>query len=148
MKTSAGVLCYRYNNSDIEVLISHMGGPYWAHKDECAWSIPKGEYKNESPEQAARREFNEETGFTVDSISFLGESQICKSKTMITFYTEANFDAFQAKSNMFEMEYPKGSGNICEFPECDRSEWVSLDQARIKLSKGQVVFLDMLKDKL
>lgn len=148
MKTSAGILCYKFEDNKLQVMISHMGGPYWTYKDNRAWSIPKGEYINESSEQAARREFNEETGFEISSMEYLGEGQISKDKVLTVYISESDFNTSEAQSNSFEMEWPKGSGIIKTFPECDKTQWFTIEEAREKLTKGQVQFLDILERKL
>lgn len=146
--TSAGLLLYRISpGGEVEVLIAHPGGPFWARKDEAAWSVPKGEYlPGEDPLDAAYREFEEEVGLHPpdgDAV-FLGERRQPGGKQVSVFILSGDLDVAQATSNTFELEWPRGSGKIREFPEVDRVEWASIDRARRKLVKGQTPFLDAL----
>lgn len=144
---AAGLLLYRLTSGEPEVLIVHMGGPFWARMDERAWSIPKGEYvEGETPLAAALREFGEELGSPApegEPIP-LGEIRQPKGKRITVYAVEGDFDATTAKSNTFTLEWPKGSGRIREYPEADRAEWFDIRTAREKLVKGQVPFLDAL----
>jgi predicted NUDIX family NTP pyrophosphohydrolase len=146
-KLSAGLLLYRVVNGVAEVLIVHPGGPFWARKDDGAWSIPKGEYaEGEDPWRAAQREFLEEIGFAPPAgprIDFQPLRQP-SGKIITAFAVLGDLDVTEAHSNTFEMEWPKGSGKIREFPEIDRAGWFSVTQARRKVLKGQVAFLDRL----
>lgn len=146
MKRSAGILLHRRRNGQIEVLLGHPGGPYWKRKDDGAWSIPKGEYgEEEEPLEAARREFEEETGIRLEGeLRPLGEVKQAGGKTVRAWTLEADCDASMLRSIAFSLEWPPGSGKIQEFPEIDRFEWFSLEEARIKLIKAQVEFLDRL----
>jgi len=151
VKTSAGLLLYRNGNGPIEVLIAHMGGPFWARKDHGAWSIPKGEYdEGEDPVEVARREFEEEMGTPPPggSLLELGEVKQPSGKRIVVFALESDFDTTNIESNTFSLEWPKGSGTIKEFPEIDRAEWMPYDLAREKLVKGQVEFVDRLLARL
>lgn len=134
------------------MLIVHMGGPYWARKDDGAWSIPKGEYDEASEDafDVARREFEEELGSPVPAQRFLalGAARQPSGKTVSVWAAEGDFDAASAASNTFTMEWPKGSGNMREFPEVDRAEWFYVAEARRKLLAGHRVFLDRLMEKL
>ncbi len=144
-KTSAALLLFRRRDG-LEVLIAHMGGPFWARKDARAWSIPKGEYTDEEPLAAARREFAEELGSPPpegDAID-LGAVTQSGGKVVRTYAVESDFDLAGFRSNTFELEWPKGSGRLQEFPEVDRAEWVPEPVAREKLVKGQVPVLDAL----
>lgn len=144
-KTSAALLLFR--REPLEVLIAHMGGPFWARKDAGAWSIPKGEYTTEAPLDAALREFAEEMGSpppTGDVIP-LGSVKQSGGKVVTAFAVEGDFDLAGFHSNTFEMEWPRGSGRMQEFPEVDRAEWVTVDVAREKLVKGQLPVLDALQ---
>lgn len=146
-KRSAGVLLYRARDGVVEVLIAHPGGPFWARKDDGAWSIPKGEYADgEDPWAAAQREFAEELGLSVPTGTRLdlGELKQSGGKVVSAFAVGADLDVTDARSNTFELEWPKGSGRLREFPEVDRVGWFSVAQARIKLLKGQLGFLDRL----
>jgi predicted NUDIX family NTP pyrophosphohydrolase len=151
-KRSAGLLVFRKASaSHIEVMIAHMGGPFWANKDEGGWSIPKGEYElEEEPLAAARREFVEELGHDPPSGDFidLGEVRQSSGKRIRAWAVEADVDVSRITSNTFEIEWPPGSGRVQRFPEIDRAGWFDLDTARTKLVKGQVRFIDLLIDRL
>ena len=146
-KLSAGLLLYRVRSGHVEVLIGHPGGPFWARKDDGAWSIPKGEYDSgEEPWQAAVREFAEELGSPAPPgprIAFEPVKQP-SGKVLSVFAVGADFDATEARSNTFSIEWPRGSGRLQEFPELDRVAWLPVAQARRKLLKGHRVFLDRL----
>jgi predicted NUDIX family NTP pyrophosphohydrolase len=146
-KFSAGVLLYRVTDEVVEVLIGHPGGPFWARKDDGAWSIPKGEYDSgDDPWAAAQREFGEELGCAVPKgprIAFDAVKQP-SGKLLTVFAVGADLDVSDAHSNTFTLEWPKGSGRLQEFPELDRVGWFPVAQARRKLLKGHVVFLDLL----
>ncbi|BBZ11597.1 NUDIX domain-containing protein [Mycobacterium branderi] len=150
-KLSAGLLLYRVRDGVVEVLIGHPGGPFWARKDEGAWSIPKGEYvEGDDPWVAAQREFEEELGLQVPAgprIDFDPLKQP-SGKVITAFAVEGDLDVTDAHSNTFELEWPKGSGTIKEFPEIDRVGWFPVEQARVKLLKGQRPFLDLLMSAL
>jgi predicted NUDIX family NTP pyrophosphohydrolase len=127
-----------------------MGGPFWARKDDGAWSIPKGEYAaDEDPEAAARREFAEELGAPVPAgdLAPLGELR-ASGKVLAVWAVEGDLDAAACRSNTFSLEWPPRSGRVQEFPEIDRAGWFPLTQARNKLVKGQVPFLDRLAARL
>jgi predicted NUDIX family NTP pyrophosphohydrolase len=146
-KLSAGVLLYRARDGVVEVLIAHPGGPFWARKDNGVWSIPKGEYtEGEDPWTAAQREFSEELGLPVPDgarIDF-GPLKQPSGKVVTAFAVPGDFDVTEARSNTFELEWPKGSGTMREFPEVDRVGWFAVAQARTKLLNGQRAFLDRL----
>ena len=149
---SAGLLLYRVSDGDvIEVLLAHPGGPFWARKDAGAWSIPKGEYEpSDDPLAAAQREFGEEIGMNPpagDPVP-LGERRQPSGKWVTVWALAGDLDVTGATSNTFEIEWPRGSGTVREFPEVDRVEWMTLEQARDKLLKGQVPFLDALVEML
>ncbi|WP_445170457.1 NUDIX domain-containing protein [Mycolicibacterium sp. Dal123E01] len=150
-KFSAGVLVYRVVDGAAEVLIGHPGGPFWARKDDGAWSIPKGEYDaDEDPWTAAQREFAEELGMACPDgprIAFDAVKQP-SGKVLTVFAVGADLEVTDAQSNTFTMEWPKGSGRMQDFPELDRVGWFSVAQARRKLLKGHVVFLDRLMAQL
>lgn len=147
MKRSAGLLLYRITGADSEVLLVHMGGPFWSRKDEHAWSIPKGEHADpEDPRDVAIREFTEELGSAPPAGPECDLGTVNQRGKMVTIYArEADFDASSCSSNTFELEWPPRSGRLQSFPEVDRAEWFGLDTARQKLVKGQVVFLDRLR---
>jgi predicted NUDIX family NTP pyrophosphohydrolase len=146
-KLSAGVLVYRTRDGIVEVLIAHPGGPFWARKDDGAWSIPKGEYADgDDAWAAAQREFGEELGLPVPAgprVDF-GPLKQPSGKVVTTFAVRGDLDVTDARSNTFELEWPKGSGRMREFPEVDRVAWFPVAQARTKLLKGQRAFLDQL----
>ena len=149
-RTSAGILLYRRGAGGVEVLVGHMGGPFWARKDAGAWSIPKGEYEaGEEPEAVARREFEEELGSPVPATDLqpLGELR-AGGKVLTVWAAEGDLDAEACRSNTFELEWPPRSGRIQQFPEIDRAAWLAVDVAREKLVKGQVPFLERLLDRL
>jgi predicted NUDIX family NTP pyrophosphohydrolase len=146
-RTSAGVLLHRRGASGIEVLIGHMGGPFWARKDDAAWSIPKGEHgPDEDPLAVARREFEEEMGSPVPASDLVPLGQVRQSggKVLTVWAAEGDLDADATTSNTFELEWPPRSGRMQEFPEIDRAAWVTVDVARTKLVKGQLPLLDRL----
>jgi predicted NUDIX family NTP pyrophosphohydrolase len=146
-KLSAGVLLHRVRDSVVEVLIAHPGGPFWARKDDGAWSIPKGEYGDgDDPWMAAQREFTEELGLPLPAgprIDF-GSMKQPSGKVVTVFAVRADLDITAARSNTFQLEWPKGSGTMRDFPEVDRVGWFSVARARTKLLKGQRAFLDRL----
>jgi predicted NUDIX family NTP pyrophosphohydrolase len=150
-RTSAGILLYRHGASGPEVLLGHMGGPFWAKKDDGAWSLPKGEHgPDEQPLAVARREFEEELGSPVPAAELvpLGECRVTSGKVLTVWAAEGDLDAGSAVSNTFELEWPPRSGRVQEFPEIDRAAWFAVDEARAKLVKGQVPFLDRLLERL
>jgi len=149
-KKSAGILMYRFREMKLQVFLVHPGGPFWARKDKAAWSIPKGEFDDlEAPLEAAKREFQEETGMPVtgDFIN-LGEIKQPGRKIIYVWAVEGDCDPAAIKSNTFEMQWPPKSGKYKSFPEVDRAGWFSLGAAREKLHKGQVVLIDRLAEKL
>jgi predicted NUDIX family NTP pyrophosphohydrolase len=148
---SAGLLLFRRLDGDLEILIAHMGGPFWAKKDDGAWSIPKGEYnEGEDPLAAARREFEEELGSapTDGELLDLGEVRQSSGKRVRAWAVEGDLDAGSITSNTFEIEWPPRSGRMQEFPEVDRAAWVTPEIARAKLVKAQVAFVDRLVERL
>ena len=151
-RTSAGLLLYRrHPERGVEVLVGHMGGPFWARKDAGAWSIPKGEHgADEEPRDVALREFAEEMGTPapVTDLVPLGEVRQSGGKRLAAWAAEGDFDAATAVSNTFTLEWPPRSGRLQEFPEIDRAAWMPLDEAREKLVRGQVPLLDRLLDLL
>jgi predicted NUDIX family NTP pyrophosphohydrolase len=139
------VLLYR-RAPDLQVLLGHMGGPFWAKKDDGAWSVPKGEYGDgEDPLAVAHREFEEELGSPVPASDLvpLGELR-AGAKVLTVWAAEGDLDAAAAVSNTFSLEWPPRSGRVQEFPEIDRAAWLGVDEARVRLVKGQVPFLDRL----
>jgi predicted NUDIX family NTP pyrophosphohydrolase len=149
-RTSAGILLYRTTDGGaVEVLLGHMGGPFWARKDAGAWTIPKGEYgAGEDPFAVAQREFAEELGSPVPASSFvpLGEVRQSGGKVLTVWAAEGDLDVTTAVSNTFTLEWPPRSGRMQEFPEIDRAAWVPVDRARELLVKGQIALLDRLAE--
>jgi predicted NUDIX family NTP pyrophosphohydrolase len=146
-RCSAGLLLYRIADDGVEVLIGHPGGPFWARKDEAAWSVPKGEYADdEDPWVAARREFVEEIGLPVPDGPPVALPPVKQSggKVVTAFAVEGDLDVTQSVSNTFELEWPRGSGNFKQYPELDRVGWFPVAVARNKLLKGQRPLLDSL----
>jgi predicted NUDIX family NTP pyrophosphohydrolase len=146
-QASAGLLMYRNGESGFEVFLVHPGGPYWARKDQGAWSIPKGVIgDSEDKLEAARREFTEETG-VLPSEPFidLGEVRQKSGKRVFGWAFEGNCDGSQLKSNPFNLEWPPKSGQLKEFPEIDRGDFFSFSAARAKINPYQLEFLERLK---
>lgn len=149
MPTSAGVVLFRERDGSLEVLLGHMGGPYWARKDEAAWSIPKGVLDDgEDPLAGALREFAEELGHAPPDVPVveLGEVRQRGGKRVKAFAMEGDFDPAQLIAGTFEMEWPPRSGRREAFGELDRVAWFDLDTAKRKIVKGQVALLDRLVD--
>jgi predicted NUDIX family NTP pyrophosphohydrolase len=148
-RRSAGLLLFRRADDGIEVLLGHMGGPFFARRDAGAWTVPKGEYEPDEPAwDAARREFQEELGLPPpdgEAVS-LGEVRQTNGKIVTVWAVEADLDVATVVPGTFTMEWPRGSGQAQEFPELDRVEWLSLDRARPLLVKAQTTFLDRLAE--
>jgi predicted NUDIX family NTP pyrophosphohydrolase len=153
-KTSAGILLHRSRDGRREVLLVHPGGPYWAKRDEGAWTIPKGEVEDgDDPFDAARREFREETGTSIDdypksAFVELVPLKLKSGKLVRAWAAEGDLDAATIESNLFAMEWPPGSGREMQFPEVDRGAWFGLDEAAKKILPGQANFLVELAAKL
>jgi len=146
-KRSAGILMYRRPGDALELLLVHPGGPFWAKKDDGAWSLPKGEYEDgEDPLAVAKREFTEELGSPPPDGPHLdlGELVQPSRKVIAAFAIEGDFDPVNLKSNFFEMEWPPKSGSKQSFPEIDHAQWFTPDEARVKILPGQVPFIDRL----
>jgi predicted NUDIX family NTP pyrophosphohydrolase len=148
-KRSAGLLMYRRRDSALEVFLVHPGGPFWAKKNVGAWSIPKGEYLDqEDPFEAAKREFEEETGFAPHgNFIELGDLKQPSGKLVRAWAFEGDCDPARLRSNTFQMEWPPRSGRQIEVPEVDRGAWYTVDQARTQLLNGQRAFLDRLLER-
>jgi predicted NUDIX family NTP pyrophosphohydrolase len=148
--TSAGLLLYRETDGRIEVLLAHPGGPFWARKDEGAWTIPKGAIDSgEEPIEAARREFEEEMGsLPTGDPARLDPVKQPGGKVVHAFAMRGDFDVSLLKSNTFTMEWPPRSGNFGSFPEVDRAAWFPLPDARRKILRGQSPFLSQLEELL
>ena len=138
-KLSAGILLFRRYPAGLEVMLAHPGGPFWAKKDLGSWSIPKGlADQGEDLLEAAKREFLEETGIEVaGEFIALGAHKQSGGKTIVAWAREGDFDPALLKSNTFTLEWPPRSGKIVEFPEVDRAAWYSIDEAFVKINKGQ-----------
>jgi predicted NUDIX family NTP pyrophosphohydrolase len=149
-KRSAGLLMYRRHNRELEVFLVHPGGPFWAKKDLGAWSISKGEYvEGEVPLEAARREFEEETGFAADGDFLeLGALQQAGGKVVMAWAFEGDCDPSKLISNRCEIEWPPRSGRKIEIPEVDRGGWFSIAEARERILKSQAPFLHRLQQNL
>jgi predicted NUDIX family NTP pyrophosphohydrolase len=150
MKLSAGLILYRWKNSRLEVLLGHMGGPFWGKRDEGAWSIPKGMVeKGEDLRQAALREFTEEIGMLPPGEPFeVGEIIQKSGKKVVAWALEGDFDPAGHKSNPFKMEWPPRSGRMVEFPEMDKVEWMTVEKACAKAIEGQADLFRQLEEKL
>jgi predicted NUDIX family NTP pyrophosphohydrolase len=149
-RKSAGILLYRFQKDGVEVFLVHPGGPFWANKDKGSWSVPKGEYNDdEDALKAAQREFQEETGLSIQgNFIELGEVRQPSGKRVRVWALENDQEVENIRSNTFQLEWPPKSGKIQEFPEVDRGGWFSLPEARQKILKGQIPFLDKLEEKI
>jgi predicted NUDIX family NTP pyrophosphohydrolase len=147
-KRSAGILMFRRRGGEIEVLLMHPGGPFWAKKDAGAWSIPKGEYaQGEDALAVAKREFEEETGARPDGKFLpLGEVVQAGGKIVTAWALEGDFDPATLTSNSFELEWPPKSGRQVSFPEVDRAQWFPPAEARQKILAAQREFITRLRD--
>lgn len=150
-KRSAGILLFRERAERVEVLLGHMGGPFWARRDAGGWSVPKGEYEpDEGAITAACREFEEELGLSVPPGEFveLGEIRQSGGKLVTVFALSGDLDPSHVIPGTFEMEWPKGSGKIQTFPEIDRVAWFNLAEAETKVVAAQRPFLNRLAEHL
>ena len=143
---SAGIVLYRIGDSGLEVLIAHPGGPFWARRDEGAWTFPKGEIDpGEDALTTARREFVEEIGFDPgEDLLELGSVTQKSGKTIWAWASAGNFDPAELTSELIEIEYPRGSGRLIQFPEVDRVMWADAQVAKTKLNPAQVEFVGRL----
>ena len=149
MKTSAGLLLFRHTDEGLEVLLGHMGGPFFARRDAGAWTVPKGEYESDEPAwDAARREFQEELGLPPPDGEALplGEVRQTGGKIVTVWAIEADLDPATVVPGTFRMEWPPRSGRTQEFPELDRVAWFPLDRAREVIVTAQAAFLDRLAE--
>ncbi|MFF7952260.1 NUDIX domain-containing protein [Streptomyces griseorubiginosus] len=150
MRTSAGLLLFRHTENGLEVLLGHMGGPFFARRDAGAWTVPKGEYEPESEAawDAARREFEEELGLAPPDGEAvpLGEVRQTNGKVVTAWAIEADLDPATVVPGVFSMEWPPRSGRTQEFPELDRVAWFGLERARAVIVKAQAAFLDRLAE--
>jgi len=149
-KRSAGILLYRIRNDKPEVFLVHPGGPFWKKKDAGAWSIPKGEYTiGEEPIDAAKREFNEETGIELEgNFLVLSPVKLKSGKVIDAWAVEQDVDPAEIKSNFFDMEWPPKSGKMQSFPEVDSAAWFSVEEAMEKINEAQKKFIEELIKKL
>jgi len=150
MTTSAGLVLFRVRDDGrLEVLLGHMGGPFWARKDEAAWSVPKGELEDgEDPLAGARREFAEELGHAPPDgpVLELGEIRQKGGKRVIAFAVEGDFDPRAIEPGVFELEWPPRSGRMQAYPEVDRVAWFDLATASAKIVRGQAALLERLAE--
>lgn len=146
-ETSAGVLLYRRGGGNLEVFLVHPGGPFWARRDLGAWTIPKGApLEGEALIDAARREFSEETGFTVDGqMVSLGSIRQKAGKVVHAWAVEGDCDPGALRSNTFQVEWPRGSRKMREYPEVDRGAWFTIADARARILPAQAPLLDALQ---
>jgi predicted NUDIX family NTP pyrophosphohydrolase len=149
-RMSAGLLMFRRHRDGVEVLLVHPGGPVWKNKNLGSWSIPKGEQsEGEEPLDAARREFQEETGLQPDGeCIYLDKIKQPSGKIVKIWALEGDCSPDEIRSNLFSMEWPPKSGRTQEFPEVDRAEWFSLEKAKTHILKGQAAFLDRLVEQI
>lgn len=148
---SAGILLYRYIDTQLQVFLVHPGGPFFKNKDEGAWSIPKGEFLgNEDPLLAARREFLEETGQKLVGEKFIQLSPIKQKngKTVFAWAVEGDIDPDTIVSNLFEIEWPPKSGKQASFAEVDRAAWFNTGEAKIKINPAQAALINQLQSLL
>jgi predicted NUDIX family NTP pyrophosphohydrolase len=149
-RLSSGLLLFRRGAGGLEVLLVHMGGPFWRNRDAGAWSIPKGEHQADDDSLSeARREFSEELGLAAPAGAALdlGALKQRSGKLIRAWAQESDLDVSEISSNTFELEWPRGSGKLEHFPEVDRAGWLGLEAAREKLVAGQVPFLDRLRER-
>jgi len=149
-RRSAGLMMYRRKLHDLEIFLVHPGGPFFANKDSGAWTIPKGEYlEGEQPLQAAKREFQEETGFAVPELFLdLGSIKQAGGKIVSAWAFEGDCDPDKLISNLCEVEWPPRSGRLIKIPEVDRGAWFSIAEARERIKPTQIPFLDRLSKAL
>ncbi|MEU1259555.1 NUDIX domain-containing protein [Streptomyces chartreusis] len=148
-RRSAGLLLFRRTDAGLEVLLGHMGGPFFARRDAGAWTVPKGEYESDEPAwDAARREFQEELGLPPPDGEALplGEVRQTGGKIVTVWAIEADLDPATVVPGTFRMEWPPRSGRTQEFPELDRVRWLPVDRAREVVVKAQAAFLDRLAE--
>jgi predicted NUDIX family NTP pyrophosphohydrolase len=150
-RRSAGVLVFRQEKRELEVLLGHMGGPLWARRDNGAWTVPKGEFsEDEEPLAAAQREFVEELGLPVPpgELLDLGEVRQSGGKSVRIWAVDGDLDPDSVTLGTFQMQWPPGSGRMQSFPELDRVAWLPLESARQRLVTAQRAFLDRLEASL
>lgn len=149
MKTSAGILVYKFENNELKVMLVHMGGPFYTKKDAAAWDIPKGEFEDEDGLTAAHREFAEEVGQPAPSGEAFDLGTVKTSnKVVMIWAVEGDMDVSNISSNTFQIEWPPHSGELKDFPEADKAGWFTLPQAHVKIVKSRAIFLNRLADHL
>lgn len=149
-KRSAGILLYRFKEGQLQVFLVHPGGPFFRNKDAGSWSIPKGEFMTgESPLDAAKREFLEETGQKIDG-NFIPLASILQKggKTVYAWTLEGDIDHEKIVSNQFDMEWPPKSGKTQTFPEVDKAEWFNIETAKTKINQAQIDLISELESKV
>ena len=147
---SAGILLYRRGDGGLEVFLVHPGGPFWARRDLGAWTVPKGApLDGETLVEAARREFNEETGFSAEGeLVALGHVRQKAGKIVHVWALEGDADPGELRSNTFQVEWPRGSGRLREYPEADRGGWFTVEEARERILPSQSPILEQLLDRV
>ena len=149
-KQSAGIILYRFEEEKLQIFLVHPGGPFWQNKDNGSWSVPKGEFLDgEDPLNAAKREFEEETGSKVSG-NFTGLVPITQKggKIVYAWALQGNIDADTITSNIFTIEWPPKSNKLVTYPEIDKAAWFNADIARIKINPSQVALIDDLESRL
>ena len=142
-------MLFKFQENSLKVFLVHPGGPFWARKDAGAWSIPKGEFIDEDPLSAARREFLEETGMQVDGEFIALEPVTQKNGKLVhAWAVEADIDPEKVRSNIFEMEWPPRSGKKQGFPEVDKARWFSVEEGMEKINPAQAGLIRELKELL
>jgi predicted NUDIX family NTP pyrophosphohydrolase len=149
-KKSAGILLYKRVEKQLLVLLVHPGGPFWKNKDAGHWSIPKGEFSDEENAfDAAIREFEEETGTRLDGYFIeLTSVKLKSGKVVYAWALEKDLDADAIVSNTFEIEWPPKSGTLKSFPEIDRAQWFTIEEAWEKINEAMRDFLLQLEEKV
>jgi predicted NUDIX family NTP pyrophosphohydrolase len=150
MKKSAGILLYRKTNHSTEVFLVHPGGPFWKGKDTGAWSIPKGEFGNEEDAlEAAKREFKEETGSSIDGAFIeLKPVKLKSGKMVYAWAAQGDINPETVVSNTFKVEWPYKSGKWQSYPEVDEASWFSITEAKDKINPAQAALIDDLLERL
>lgn len=150
MRRSAGILLYKKESNKYLVLLTHFGGPYWEKKDKGAWSIQKGMVeKDEKVFFTAKREVEEETNLRISNdIYFLASKKVTKNKLVIMFYSYYDGDISSFESNTFQLEWPRKSKKMVEFPEMDKIKWFTMEQAKEYIHPTQRFFIERLEEKL
>jgi predicted NUDIX family NTP pyrophosphohydrolase len=149
MRKSAGILVFRKLKNEVEFFLVHPGGPFWQKKEIGAWSIPKGEYIDEDPLTAAKREFEEETGQTIDGAFFqLTPVKLKSGKLVQAWAVRGDTDASNIRSNEFDLEWPPRSGKKIRVAEVDKAGWFNADRAKELLNPAQAIWIDELNEKI